>query len=292
MSNWLAGSFPVRYFLESRYDLDRRRRPPTFARSTFLDWWQRNRARYEKSAAAERSRMALFADTFTNYHEPEIPIAAVELAAAAGWSVAVAPRVCCGRGLISKGFLEEARERAEQSVAALLPLVERGLPIVFVEPGCFSAVRDDHPHLLRGELQKAARRVAEACVTFEEWAQHANLLLRQGPERVLLHAHCHQKALVGTGPAMLALAKIPGCQVVDLDAGCCGMAGSFGYEREHYDISKAIGERKLFGAVREADTNSMVVASGFSCRHQVAHFTQRQAVHPAVALRSLLDGSA
>jgi FAD/FMN-containing dehydrogenase/Fe-S oxidoreductase len=287
VSNWLASSSVGRWLAEARYGLDRRRLPPPFARRTFLHWWQKESARFEHGPGSRR--LALFADTFTNFHEPAIPIATAELAAAAGWAVSVPPRVCCGRPLISKGFLEEARRQAEQTVRALLPIVEQSVPIVFCEPGCYSAVRDDHPNLLRGELQRNARRVAQACLTFEEWAGQVDLPFTAGPQRVLLHAHCHQKALVGTGPALRLLGQIPGCEVVDLDAGCCGMAGSFGYEREHYDISQAVGERKLFPAVRAAAANTAIIASGFSCRHQLQHFTAAAAVHPAVLLHSLLN---
>src|SRR5207248_2905785 len=161
--------------------LDRRRMPPLFARRTFLDWWSAEKGRFERATDSEKGRLALFADTFTNFHEPAIPIATVELAAAAEWNVSVAPRVCCGRPLISKGFLEAARRQAEQSVEVLLPLAEQGLPVVFVEPGCYSAVRDDHPHLLRGKLQASAHRVADACITFEEWASQADLSFPAGP---------------------------------------------------------------------------------------------------------------
>src|SRR5439155_15472042 len=117
-------------------------------------------------------------------------------------------------------------------------------------------------------------RIASACLTFEEWAHRAldSVSLRPGPKRLLLHAHCHQKALVGTGPALRLLGRIPGCEVVDLDAGCCGMAGSFGYEREHYGVSRAVGERKLVPAVRAEPSTSVVIAPGFSCQHQIAHF--------------------
>lgn len=290
VSNWLAASHPVRWLMEALYDLDRRRVPPAFARRTFLDWWKAESTRFQSNG--KTNHFALFADTFTNFHEPAIPIAAAGLAAAAGWSVSVPPRVCCGRPLISKGFLDEARHQAQQTVNAILPLVERGLPIVFVEPGCYSAVRDDHPYLLRGELQAQARRIAASCLTFEEWAAQASIPYKSGPSRILLHTHCHQKALVGTGPAVRLLAQIPNCEVVDLDAGCCGMAGSFGYEREHYEISQAVGERKLFPAVRsatagQASQETIVVAPGFSCRHQLQHFTTASALHPAPLLHSL-----
>jgi Fe-S oxidoreductase len=177
--------------------------------------------------------------------------------------------------------------------------VEQEIPIVVLEPGCYSALRDEHPLLLRGERQREAQAVAEACVTFEEWAarafgsgggagKHGGAPFRAGPSRLLLHGHCHQKSLVGTGPAVRLLAAIPGCEVTDLDGGCCGMAGSFGYEREHYEISRRVGEHRLLPAVRAAPPESVVVASGFSCRHQIRHFTGVKAVHPAVLLRSLL----
>src|SRR5262249_40038188 len=159
--------------------------------------------------------VAIFPDTFTNYYEPETGIAAIQLAWAAGAPVVIAPRVCCGRPLISKGMLDEARCQAEASVHALLPLARKGEPIILLEPSCCSAVRDEHPLLLRGEQQKEAQRVAEVCVTFEEWAARAfemaegegqavsdDAPFHAGPPRVLLHGHCHQKSLVGTEPAV------------------------------------------------------------------------------------------
>jgi Fe-S oxidoreductase len=235
----------------------------------------------------------------------------VELAAAWGCSLTIPERVCCGRPLISNGFLDEARRQAEAVTRSLTPLAEEGRPIIFCEPSCYSAVRDDHPQLLRGTLQAQSRAVAAACVTFEEWTEKGGSLRAidsqsgekgsatgclspfsagegHAPAQILLHSHCHQKALVGTAPAVRLLSQIPGCTVTDLDSGCCGMAGSFGYEREHYDISRAIGERLLLPAVRERPAGSVVVAPGFSCRHQIAHFTGATPVHPAVLLASLL----
>lgn len=294
VSNWLAGSHPVRWLLEAGFGLDRRRVPPKFVQRTFLNWWSKHGLQFASSDTAAGRGLALFADTFTNFHEPQIPIAAAELAAAAGWSLSVPPRVCCGRPLISKGFLAEARQQAERTTQALLPYAERGRPIVFVEPGCYSAVRDDHPNLLRGEQQAAARRVAAACLTFEEWVLQTELAFSPGLQKIHLHPHCHQRALVGSGPAVRSLSRIAGCEVVDLDAGCCGMAGSFGYEREHYEISRAVGERKLFPAIRAAQNSATpqtvtIAAAGFSCRHQIEHFTNTAAVHPAVLLRSLVQ---
>jgi Fe-S oxidoreductase len=164
-----------------------------------------------------------------------------------------------------------------------------GKKIVFCEPSCLSAVREDAPSLLRGEDQKRARVVADACVLFEEFAAGLQLPLKPGPPKILLHGHCHQKSMGLLPPAKALLEKIPGSTVVDLDAGCCGMAGSFGYSKEHFDVSRQIGERRLFPQVREKDPSSAVVAAGTSCRHQIHDFTQETAVHPAILLRSLLD---
>jgi Fe-S oxidoreductase len=229
--------------------------------------------------------VVVFADTFTNFYEPHNGIAVVRIAEKLGVQVVVPPRVCCGRPLISKGFLERARVRAEATAQELYPLAEAGIPIVFCEPGCYSAVRDDHPHLLRGELKEMAEQVSAACLTFEEWADSAltsagdvRAELVAGPIRLLLHCHCHQKALVGIDPAVSLLSRIPECQVEAVDSGCCGMAGSFGYEREHYAISKTVGERMLFPAIRGREQDAAVVASGFSCRQQISHFTGVEAV--------------
>jgi Fe-S oxidoreductase len=161
---------------------------------------------------------------------------------------------------------------------------------VFCEPSCLSAVREDAPSLLRGDARERALAVAGACVLFEEAAVEfmGSVPLEAGPPEILLHGHCHQKSMGLLAPAKVLLEKIPGSTVVDLDAGCCGMAGSFGYSADHYDVSRAIGERKLLPAVRGKKAGAVVVASGTSCRHQVKDFTTERAVHPAVLLRSLL----
>jgi Fe-S oxidoreductase len=179
----------------------------------------------------------------------------------------------------------------------LFDLAERGQHIVFLEPSCLSAVREDAPDLLRGELQKRARVIARQAVLFEEFLEgecaqgRATLSLRPGPEHVLLHPHCHQRSMGLAAPAKALLSRIPSASVVDLDAGCCGMAGSFGYTRDHYDVSRAIGERKLLPAARGLGKESVLVAAGTSCRHQVADLAGARALHPAVLLQSLLKES-
>jgi Fe-S oxidoreductase len=236
----------------------------------------------------------LFADTFTDHADPEIGHAAIDVLNAAGIPTGLAPNVCCGRPLISQGRLSEARRLAAANVHALFDAADRGQQLVFVEPSCLSAVKEDAPDLLRGELQRRARVIARHAVLFEEFLEdecahgRATLALNPGPTQVLLHPHCHQRSMGLAAPAKALLSRIPSASVVDLEAGCCGMAGSFGYTRDHYDVSKAIGERKLLPAARALGKESVLVAAGTSCRHQVADLAGVTAWHPAVLLRSLL----
>ena len=264
--------------------------------------------RLTAEAASAEATVLLFNDTFTNYFHPEIGLAAREVLQAAGVTAGLAANVCCGRPLISQGLLKEARELAARNTRYLSAIVGRALSgapggpdrvrptIVFLEPSCLSAMREDVPALLRGEDQRQAQRIAGACLSFEEFverraAQGHHVPLQRGPARVLLHGHCHQKSMGGMAPAQALLARIPGVTVTDLDAGCCGMAGSFGYAHEHFDVSRQIGERRLLPAARSLSDGEVLVAGGTSCRQQVADFTGVRALHPAELLRSLLNDS-
>jgi FAD/FMN-containing dehydrogenase/Fe-S oxidoreductase len=299
IANALAGSAPGRWMNEQILGIDRRRTPPTFVRDTFTRRFRRRSISRPSSALSPQPSaipsVILFNDTFTNHNHPEIGEAAADVLESGGVSVRLASHGCCGRPLISQGLLTEARAAAEANVQALLPAVSRGERIVFLEPSCLSAVREDAPALLRGDAQRRARTVADACILFEDYVEQAcqagslKLELKPGPSAVVLHGHCHQKAMGLMPPARALLARIPGSKVVDLDAGCCGMAGSFGYSKEHYEVSKQIGERKLLPAARAMTPGSVLVAPGTSCREQVKHFTGVAAMHPAQLLQSLLS---
>jgi len=289
LSNYAAASALGRWIGERLLDVDRRRTMPTWTRRTFAHRFT------PPPPVSSRAPVVLFNDTFTNFSDPQIGVAATDVLTAAGCGVRLAPHVCCGRPLISQGLLDEARVLAEKNADALYDGAARGEPIVFLEPSCLSAVREDAPALLRGDLQRRARIVAGASVLFEEYlerewqARSMSLALRSGPAAVLLHGHCHQKSMGLEAPARALLSRIPSTRVVSLDAGCCGMAGSFGYGREHYDLSRAIGERKLLPAVRAMAPDEVLVASGTSCRQQVAHFAGVAALHPAQLLRALIE---
>src|SRR5688572_28264777 len=292
VANALAGTAAARSVNERVLGIHRDRALPRWASRTLCAQWPANarRAAADKPAQ-DRAPAWLFTDTFTNYFHPEIGLAARDVLEAAGLSVGLAANGCCGRPLISQGLLKEAREFARRNTryfGSLVGPAEAG-HYVFLEPSCLSAMREDVPALLRGEEQQQALRIAERCVSFEEFIEGRPLQLRAGPSRILLHGHCHQKSMGGMAPAKSLLERIPGCAVTDLDAGCCGMAGSFGYAREHFEVSRQIGERRLLPAARTLKDGEVLVASGISCRQQVAHFTGVSAVHPAVLLRSLLD---
>ena len=293
VANRLTNSAPGRWLNEQLVGIDRRRTLPSWTRQTL----RRRMAKRPpiKGGPTDGPKAVLFADTFTNYEAPEIGVAAVTVLETAGISTRLAPHGCCGRPLVSQGLLPEARSLAFANVNALFEIANRGDAIVFLEPSCLSAVKEDAPALLKGEAKARARVVADACVLFEEYlerecsAGRAALRLRPGPSAILLHPHCHQRSMGLAAPARALLSRIPNAAVTDLEAGCCGMAGSFGYTRDHYDVSKAIGERKLLPAARALGPNELLVASGTSCRHQVADLAGVAAVHPAVLLCSLLE---
>ena len=254
---------------------------PVPARRSFAAWWRRDGQRSDGGAPA----LALLIDPFTDTIQPEVAVAAVAFFRAAGLGVRPV-WADDGRPFLSKGLLTEARRAAERTVDALWPAVVAGLPVVGLEPSSLLTLRDEYLYLLPGDERVAA--LAAAARTFEEFVadRAAGLAVRfeERPRRVLLHGHCHQKALVGMGPARAALALLPGAVVEEVDAGCCGMAGSFGYEAEHYAVSMQMAERRLLPAVRAAEADTLIIAAGMSCREQIAHGSGRRAWHPAEVL--------
>ncbi|HVY92621.1 MAG TPA: heterodisulfide reductase-related iron-sulfur binding cluster, partial [Bryobacteraceae bacterium] len=281
IANRVMRSAPVRYLNEALFGIDHRRTLPALSGRT-LESHLRGRGH----AAPD---VLLFGDTFTSYYDPEIGVAAWEVLESAGVHVALAPNQCCGRPMISKGLLRDAADLARRNTAALYDAAAAGKKLIFCEPSCLSAMREDAPSLLRGEEQRRAQVIALACISFEEFAAGLPLRFKSGPPKILFHGHCHQKSMGLVPPALQVLGKIPGAQIIDSDAGCCGMAGSFGYSKDHYEVSRAIGERKLLPRVREQEASTAVVAAGTSCRHQILDFTGVRAMHPAMLLRSLID---
>ncbi|MCY3773825.1 MAG: anaerobic glycerol-3-phosphate dehydrogenase subunit C [Gemmatimonadetes bacterium] len=277
--------------LERAIGVDRRRSLPEFAEETFEQWfYQRAPGR---AADRDRPTVVFFPDTFINYSEPHIGIAAVEVLERAGYRVVLAePRACCGRPLISKGMLRQARAAAEYNIAQMERYVDRGWTIVGCEPSCVMTFRDDYRDLVD---DPRAAGLADGMLMIDEFLarEHAagrlSLPVRPTDRAISLHGHCQQKAIAGTGSTVAALELVPGYEVTTLNTGCCGMAGSFGYEREHYDLSMKIGEDRLFPAIRAAGERTEFAATGTSCRHQIADGTGRSALHPIELIRAAVD---
>ena len=239
----------------------------------------------------------LFADTFNNWFEPENLAAACRVMEAAGFEVAPARGpdarpLCCGRTYLSAGMVDRAKAESRRMIDALTPWIEMGVPVVGLEPSCLYSLKDEFLAMHPGDSRAAS--LADLAVTFETFVaralrEGAKVAWREGEAReILVHGHCHQKAFGSFEDTLAALRAIPGARVNAVESSCCGMAGSFGYERSHYDVSMAMGEASLFPAVRSADSATVVVAAGTSCRHQIDHGAARPAVHPAVALAAAL----
>lgn len=279
--NRMLQSRVTRKLLEKFFGIDSRRELPLYARETFAQWFKKQAGANDR--LSDRPAVALFNDTFLNYHEPEIGMAAVRVLEAMGYRVILAEPGCCGRAVISNGLLRTARKRADEVVEKLHALVEQKIPIVGCEPSCVSAIKEDYLDLVR-DLSKA-KRVAQNFFLIEEFlaknwdAQKHGAKFRALEQKILYHGHCHLKALFGTASSKDALTHVAGCAVNEVDSGCCGMAGAFGYEKKHYEISMKIGEQRLFRAVNASPQEQALVADGFSCRHQIAHGTGRKAKH-------------
>ncbi|MEX2673071.1 MAG: FAD-linked oxidase C-terminal domain-containing protein [Phycisphaeraceae bacterium] len=257
--------------------VDARRSLPPFARESLTRWFGKRSSPRE----SDRPEVVLFDDTFANYFEPGVGKAAVQLLEACGYRVLLAAAGCCQRPAISKGMLREARRHGEATLRNLDVHAKAGRPILTLEPSCASALTEDLPDLIDdvGLGQRIAAHVQpmESFLAAEIEAGRLTGRFRAACEQVLLHGHCHQKAGPGTAAIKRVLSEVEGLNVQEIDSGCCGMAGSFGYE--HYDLSLKIGEDRLFPAVRNRPKGAAVIASGTSCRHQLHDGCDVEAKH-------------
>ncbi|MDB5907377.1 MAG: FAD-binding oxidoreductase, partial [Massilia sp.] len=281
---------------EKLFGLSARRSLPRWRSDTFLQ-----RAALP-GPAPEQADVVLFADTFNNYFESENAAAALRVLQAAGYKVHVArpapsdaqPNrpLCCGRTYLAGGLVDQARAEARRVLDAMRPFVARGVPVVGLEPSCLLTLRDEF--LVMGLGEDADTLGAQAFL-FEEFLarEHAagklKLPLKALPQsNALLHGHCHQKAFDAVRPVQTVLGLIPGLKVELVESSCCGMAGSFGYEAAHYDVSMQMAELSLLPAMRAASAGTLLVADGTSCRHQIFDGTRREAVHVARILARAL----
>jgi Fe-S oxidoreductase len=253
----------------------------------------------DSNATNDGREVVLFADTFNTYFEPENLEAAISVLSAAGYTVHFArPNdgssrpLCCGRTFLTSGLVEQARQEARRLMAALMPFVSRGVPVIGLEPSCIFTLRDELPALLPGAEMA---RLAEHGLMFEEFlareaeAGRLDLPLRPIAGKAYLHGHCHQKSFGVMSAVEKTLALVPELEVEAIASSCCGMAGPFGYQAETFDLSMKMGELSLLPAVRNAEQDAIVVADGTSCRQQIADGAGRSAVHVACVLARALS---
>ena len=298
MTNLVQGNRFVRWMMHHFVGIDRRRSMPTLHFNNFRRWFARQRIGWKAALNPRIGTVLLLDDCFTTYNEPAIGQAAVRILDTAGYHVELAGLMCCGRTLISKGFLTEARELIQAQAGRLAARLADGVPLLGLEPSCLLTLVDEWPDLVPGPATAA---IAKAAQLADGWIAEQ---MRRGECRLnlsskysalgtqsasaVLHGHCHQKALVGTHGTTALLKHIPGLDVRVLDTGCCGMAGSFGFETEHYDLSVQIAQLDLLPALAQ-HPEALIVAPGTSCRHQIHDLAQRRAWHPLELLAAALQ---
>jgi Fe-S oxidoreductase len=256
---------------------------PAFARKTFKTWFRERKRNRDDS---HKPTVVLWPDTFNNYFFPHTAKAAVEVLESAGYHVEVPQRsLCCGRPLYDYGFLDQAKTNLNQILETLRPYIRTGVPVVVLEPSCASVFRDELINILAKE--EDGKRLAGQTKSLGEFlnAVHHKPPAMKG--KALLHGHCHQKALWGVSHEQQLLEGM-GIRTDLLDDGCCGLAGSFGFEADHYDVSMKIGERVLLPKVRTAPRDTLIVSDGFSCREQIEHGTRRRGMHLAEVIHMAL----
>ncbi|MEX0930034.1 MAG: FAD-linked oxidase C-terminal domain-containing protein, partial [Balneolales bacterium] len=271
--NFIQKSAPFRWVLEKLAGFDKRRVLPEYAREPFYKWMEKK----GNNTYTSPQKVVLFADTYLNFHEPQIGVSALELLNSYGYEVILANVGCCQRPKISHGFLREAKQQGGRTLQGLQPYLDQGLPVLVCEPSCASALNDDLPDLIddEGLAARLKEQVMMIDVFLAREMESGNLdqtRVGDGGGDMLIHGHCHQKALYGTA-SMKSVCGAQAGAVGEIPSGCCGMAGSFGYEQEHYELSRKIGESILFPAVRSMNEGTALIANGFSCRHQIEHFT-------------------
>ena len=281
ISNWMMNTSFSKQLLEKTIGIDKRRQLPNFAPQTFQQWF---RSRVDTETPKNpKGMVVLFPDTTTNYNHPELGIATVNILENLGYEVILPNSRCCGRPMLSNGMMSQAKANVDFNISSIYPFVEKGAKLVGIEPSCALGFISDFSDLA-SEPEKA-KEISENTMLIEDFFLYAtkeeDFQFTNPPQnqKVVFHGHCHQKALVGTTSAMEVLKTIPGLEPVEIKSGCCGMAGSFGFYKDHFDISMQIGEDTLFPAIREENDDVIVVSEGVSCRQQIEQGTQRKTKH-------------
>jgi Fe-S oxidoreductase len=250
-------------------------------------WHKRHRRKSSSTKSFTNGKVYLFCDEFTNYNDTHIGEKAILLLESLGYEVVIPQHEESGRTWLSKGFVRKAKEIANRNIELLAPIISEDAPLIGIEPSAILTFRDEYPDLARDELLPAARQLAGQALMFDEFfmkevsaGRITSDQFTPAQQEILFHGHCQQKSVGDPSATVKMLSTPTGHSVRTIPSGCCGMAGSFGYEAEHFDISQRIGELVLFPAVNKALPQTMVAAPGTSCRHQIKDGTGRRAKHP------------
>ena len=288
-----------------------KRNIPLLYSTTLRAWAAKNQQHVEndhiKSGEIKQDHVVyLFADEFTNFNDVEIGIKAIKLLNALGFLVIIPDHAESGRTFLSKGLVRKAKELANENVRKLKDLVSGGMPLIGIEPSAILTFRDEYPELVDPALKEAAVQLGRNALLFEEFVSNLasrnisqagrentplSVLFTDKPISVKLHGHCHQKALASTDMTKKMLSIPVNYKVEEIKSGCCGMAGAFGYEKEHYDVSMKVGELLLFPEIRKTAQEVIIAAPGTSCRHQIMDGTGKKALHPVEVLYEALKSS-
>ncbi|PKP18087.1 MAG: FAD-binding oxidoreductase, partial [Bacteroidetes bacterium HGW-Bacteroidetes-22] len=266
---------------------------PLLYKTTLNKWYRKHKT--DVGSGTDKKTVYLFADEFTNYNDTKIGIVAIMLLERLGYKVIIPGSVESGRTFISKGLLRKAKKIAIKNVTLLKDVVTPEKPLIGIEPSAILSFRDEYPELVSKDLIVASRTLAKSVFTIEEFLSQefakgciSNDLFTKEAVKIKLHGHCQQKAVASTQPTVAFLQIPENYQVVEIPSGCCGMAGSFGFEKEHYDLSMKVGELVLFPTVRNMGENEIIAAPGTSCRHQIKDGTGRSAFHPVEIIYNAL----
>ena len=293
--NWFATAKLTTSLLKRMLGFATKRSITTLGKTTLRKWAGRNLESLNNALPADAPEVVLSLDEFSNYNDSALGITSIRLLNRLGIRILIVKHPVSGRTYISKGLLKKSRQIARKNVELLSAVVTPERPLVGIEPSAILGFRDEFPELVGTDMIGRARELAEHCMTMKEYLGSAfekqifdNSLFTKENARIKLHGHCQQKAIASTEPTMRILSIPENYGVQEIPSGCCGMAGSFGYEKEHYELSMKVGELVLFPAVREADSDEIVVAPGTSCRHQISDGTGRKALHPIEVLYNAL----
>jgi len=294
-TNFLFSNSSTLKFLKKILGIAPQRSIPLLYKITLKSWLKNNLNNHSDNEKKSKGKIYFFVDEFTNYNDVVTGIKAIKLLQKLGYEIQIPIHKISGRALISKGLLRKAKNIAVENISLLKDIISEQTPLIGIEPSAILTFRDEYPDLVDDELRNTTIKLGKSALMFDEFISqeidNGNISkesFTSVKKKIKLHGHCHQKSIASTEPTKKMLSLPENYDIEEIPSGCCGMAGSFGYEKGHYDISMKIGELKLFPEVKKTDEDTIIAAPGTSCRHQIKDGTRRTALHPVEILYNAL----